>query len=468
MKVLLLQPFPQGPFGYSVPPLGLGYLATSLLRRDIDVEILDLASRRFGLNDLRRALSPNPPDLVGIQVYSRELDNARQLVSLVRRELGAGAPIVVGGPHPSTMPEEALDHLPGVNYALAGEGEDSLPMLARRVAGDTTIDFTEIPGLVSRDGSGVHINPSRFRDDINDLGFPAWSLMKLSGYRTEVFGGGFSGRRPAMTLLTSRGCPYKCAFCSAQSLSGGRLRLRHPEAVVEEMSILSNCLGFREIKIIDDNFNVDRNHVLRISELFTRRALDATVTFACGLHLQHLDGEVLRALRAMNAYELMVAIESGSERVLDLMNKKVNLKRLPEQIELIRRHGFRVVAFFLLGYPGETREEMRQTVDLALRLPLNRAHFNCFSPPPGTTVYEELKAQGRLNGFEPRHVQFETFNYSFVDGMNVKQLNRFRQKALFRFFLRPKIFLSLWRTFHRWSSIKFMFYKVAQYFGVVQ
>ena len=148
------------------------------------------------------------------------------------------------------------------------------------------------------------------------------------------------------------------------------------------------------------------------------------------------------------------------------MNKNIDLDEVPAKIELIRKYGFKVVSFFVIGYPGETVEDIRMTVDTALRLPLARAHFNCFSPLPGSPVFDELAAKGMIRDFDIRHVHFETINYSYVEGVSAKQLNRIRLKALLRFYARPRIFFGMFRTFRNWSSIRFLFAKGLEYLGL--
>ena len=468
MQVLLLRPYPKNSVCSSVPPLGLGYVAAALLRAGIEVEILDRGNRTLGEAEFRARLRGARPDLVGVQVHSRDVDQSAEMIRETREVVGDRVPIVVGGPHPSGMPTEVFDHLPGIDYAIVGEGEWSLPLLARHVAGDPSVAREAIPGLAWRADGRVAVNPPVFPDDLDALGFPAWDVMRLAGYRTEVFGGGFTRRTPAMTMLTSRGCPYRCAFCVVGALCGPRLRLRDPERVVEEMHQLRDGRGFQELKILDDNFNADRRHVLAIGEAFRRRPADVSISFACGLHLHGIDDEVLDVLQSMGAYELMVAIESGSPRVLGLMNKNVDLGTVAEKIATIRRHGLGVAAFFIIGFPGETPEEIERTVRLSLALPLDRAHYNCFSPVPGSEIYDELRAAGRLEDFDARYVHFETIHYSFVEGLSPARLNRLRQKALLRFYLRPRVLLGLARVFRRWTSAAFLARKAAEYFGLVK
>ncbi|MDP8257177.1 MAG: radical SAM protein [Candidatus Alcyoniella australis] len=468
MKVSLLRPFPKNSVCSSVPPLGMGYIATALLRAEIEVELLDLGNKYLQSKDFEARLEQSRPDLVGIQVYSREMEQNQQMIDRARNVLGHDVPIVAGGPHPSTMPLETFEHLRGIDYVIAGEGERAMPLLARHVAGDGAVDLADVPGLVWRENGGFRQNTPDFPENIDAYGFPAWDVMRIDGYQTEVFGGGFTQRMPAMTMLTSRGCPYKCTFCCAKSLCGSKLRLRDPKLVLEEMTILHQRYGINEIKIIDDNVNADRQHILAIAEEFKRSALDVSVSFACGLHLHTLDDEMLDALKQMGGYELMVAIESGSQRVLDMMKKKVRLDQVPQKIEMIKRHGFRAISFFIIGFPGETRQEIEQTVKLALSLPLDRAHFNCFSPLPGSQIYDDLKAAGRLGEFDIRNIHFETINYSFVEGLSAQQLDRIRQRALLRFYLRPRTFFGLWRTFRNWSSVKFLLRKAMEYFRIVK
>ncbi len=469
MKILLLRPQSNHYLFSSVPPLGLGYLAGALGKQGHEVEIQDVANRFFHDDTFHINLQQSPPDIIGIQVYSRELAAAKNLLDRIRSQVGPQVTVVAGGAHPSTMPDELFAHLPDIDYGLIGEAEISLPLLARHLAGETAVAPASIPGLIYRDNGAVRINPVDHPADIDQFDFPAWDKMKLAGYRhTNIFGGGFSRRTPAMTMLTSRGCPHRCAFCAATVISGNRLRLRDPERIVDEMEILRNKYGFREIKIIDDNFNAARRHVLAVGEAFARRPVDISSSFVCGLQLQTLDDEILRTLKLLGGYELMVAVESGSSRVLQLMNKQVDLSGLREKVALIHRHGFKVILLFIIGYPGETCAEIKQSIKLSLDLPLDRVHYNCFSPFPGSAVYRELAEQGKLQDFATDHVHFETINYSFVDGLSARQLNRLRQQALLRFYLRPKTIFNLWTSFNSWRGVKFLLGKAADYFGFLR
>jgi anaerobic magnesium-protoporphyrin IX monomethyl ester cyclase len=465
VRVLLLKPASQA-ITVPAPPLGLGYLARSLEKAGIDVEILDMDNRKASWKDLDSSLRRSVPDLIGIQVHSRELEAAQTLIAGLRKAIGQALPIAIGGPHPSTLPLESMEHLPEIDYAIAGEGEEALPLLARYVNKEPGVERKAIPGLVWRENGVVKRNPSRFVTDLDALGFPTWEKMRLKGYRTEVLGGGFYRKSPAMTVLTSRGCPYHCTFCAAKFLSGRRLRLRSPELVIEEMVRLRHQWGFREIKIVDDNFTANREHVLRLAEEFVRRKLDVTTALVCGVHAHHLEDDVLDALCRMGVYELMIAIESASPRVLQSMRKPLDLARLPETVARVRRRGLGVVGLFILGYPGETREEMEETVRLTLRLPFDFVHLNSFSPFPGSEIYEDLTSRGLLK-LNFRHVHFETINYSFVEGMSVAQLQRFRRSALMRFYLRPRAMLRLARGLRHAGTVKFLAGRALEYFGFV-
>ena len=465
MKILLLRPKSKLYALSSVPPLGLGYLARALLNRGFDVEIADFNNRRCRENRLLEKWRKSPPDIIGLQLQSRDIAEGRVLIQRLRKWLGSSIPIVLGGPHPSTMPEQVLEDFSGADFAMLGEAEETLPKLVDYLGGTNHATPEAVPGLVYKSNGALKINPTSPPVDIDQLDFPAWDLMTLDGYsQTEVFGGGFNRRAPAMTLLTSRGCPWQCTFCCAKELYGRSLRLRNPERIVDEMDILHRQYGFREIKIIDDNFNAVRRHVLEVGRVFQQRPVDISTSFACGLQIHNLDDEVLSVFKLLGASELMVAVESGSQRVLSLMKKNIDLSQVPRKVDLIRHHGFKVILLFIIGYPGETREEIEQSVRMALELPIDRVHFNCFSPLPGTEIYRELKSQNRLADFNTRNTHFDAIRYSFIPGLTARQLNRLRQKALLRFYWRPKILLTLWASFHSWSGFKFLIYKALVYF----
>lgn len=464
--VLLLRPPLWNTVSAETPPLGLGYLLAALKRDGLAARMIDFSRVPRGGALVRETLQRDRPRVVGVQVYSNEIEAANKTIELVRSIMGDRATIVVGGPHVSTMPRETLGHLPGADFGLRGEGEITFARLARGVIDAGEVD-RHLPALVFRADGGVQINEPEFVADLDQLAPPDWDGMGIERYHADAFGGGFNRRSPAMCIVTSRGCPFRCGFCAANPVSG-RVYRRHSGArVVAEMKALYER-GYREIKIVDDNFAVDPRHVRDVRAAMEAERLDLAVSFACGLHLLTITEETVDHIKAMGVYEVMVAIEAGTDRVLRDMCKDIDLALVREKIALLRKHELPITGYFILGYPGETRADLEQTVRLALELPLVRVHFNAFSPYPGSQIYEQLRAAGRLDEIELRAVHAERANYSFVDGLSIRDLNRIRRRALLRFYLRPRILWGFMRGMNSWPIARFRLRKGLEYFGLLR
>ena len=459
MKVLLLRPpNPKRNMYASVPPLGLGYLATTFRQRGHTPDLWDLGKERFETERFVSRLRETKPEMVGVQAYSRDISVTRDLVRTIRTALPDSV-IVIGGPHPSTAPEHTLQYIDAADYAFVGEAEIGFADLA-----DGKTELSEIPGLVRRDSDGtVLVNPPAFPDDLDGLGFPAWDLMPPNLYHGETMAG-FSRLSPVGIISTSRGCPYQCSFCATKIINGRKVRYHSTDHILEEIAILTKKYGIREIKIIDDNFTTSRKRVLEFCERARRDFPGIAFSFPGGVRLDTLDDQVLEALKSTGVYSLSVAIESADTEVLRHMRKNIDLQQAREKIALIRKHGLEAVAFFIVGYPTDTEASIRRTIDFALSLDIARAHFNCFTPFPGTPAAETVK---ELNPeFSPRweDLHIESPNYT-PKGISLKRLRMLRKWGLIRFYMRPKIIFGIFRSIRSTTQLRFLFGKTLEYFS---
>jgi radical SAM superfamily enzyme YgiQ (UPF0313 family) len=464
-SILLLRPPLWNSVCAPAPPLGIGYLLTNLSRAGMPAAFLDLNHGKQAVAQLRGLLAgPERPRVVGVQVYSNELAAVRRTCQVVRELAGRDTVIVAGGPHVSTMPESLFTHLPEADYGLQADGELALPQLLRalRAGGDGR---DRIPGLVFRRNGGAGFNPAFLPPDLDALGAPDWDGLRVERYNADAFGGGFLGRQPAMCIQTARGCPFRCSFCAVEAIAGRALRRHSGDAVAAQVQDLVRR-GYREIKILDDNFGADIRHVRAVREAFERARLDVAVSFACGLHVATIDEELIDHIKRMGAYEVMVAVESGTDRVLADINKGITTAMAREKIALLVRHGLPATGFFIVGYPTETRKDIKRTAAFARSLPLERAHFNCFSPYPSSAIYNQLKAEGRLADIDLKAVQFETVSYSFVPGVSAAELTGLRRMAILRFYLRPRAMLAFLAGMTTWPIARFRIRKALEYFGL--
>jgi len=437
-RVLLL--FPPSRTHYAVPPLGLGYLATALRRRGFTVEILDAVRERLSPAEVERRIAAAPPAMVGIQTFSYDVPAVRDLTDRIRR-VAPAVPIVIGGAHPSGSPETVLDDIPSTNFAVQGEGEEALPLLAGRLLPGEPIALEEVPGLIYRTAAGVRRNPPRVVDDLDTLGFPAWDLMDPRQYRGAPQGV-FVQAPPVAPISTSRGCPYLCGYCAGSTISGRRLRYRSIPHVLGEIDLLVRDFGVREVHIVDDNATAVRERIFALCAGLALRRHPVRLAFPNGVRLDTLDAEILGELRRAGCHSLIVGIESGSDRVLRLMQKGLTTAAIRKGVELIRGAGIHAAGFFILGYPGETPEEARETIRFARSLNLTAAHFSNFLPLPGTAATQRLRAEGRLGELDWSSLFYARTPYQ-PDGFRPGELKRLQRRAYLTFYLRPQVLWGL-------------------------
>lgn len=443
MDVLLVRPLQEKPHEI-VPDIGLGYLATALLRKGHTVRILDCAKERLNMEGFIDIVRKARPDLIGFKIFSNEVPSASRMMSRVRREFSHPPTLVVGGPHVSGLAGDALKTLPEADFGIQGEAEIGLPLLVKALESRSFPDDPSIPGLLYRVGPYVRANPPRLAENLDDLGMPSWSLMPPSSYPKQSFGL-FVRRFPTAPVLTTRGCPFHCTYCAGFRVTGRKLRKRSVEAVLEELAFLKADFGIRDFTIVDDNFTLDRNFAMSLCEALIARGLDLSWSCPNGIRLDTLDPELVGTMEKAGCYSVSVGIESGSDRVLKLMKKHLTVTQIREKVHLLRSASrIKITGFFMLGFPGEERSDIEKTIDLARSLPLDRAAFSIFSPLPGTEMAERMRREGPLE--QPDEIFGKTDFDSVLDsedtlpGREVKGLQR---KAVLSFYLRPRVLMGI-------------------------
>ncbi len=434
-KIVLVVPFSRT--HYVVPPIGLGYLATALRNKGFnDIVILDCLKEKLDLKGLQKRLVQLEPAVVGFQLYSYDFPFVKKSIEMVKESL-PGSMAVIGGPHVSAVGDLALREIPGADFGFIGEGEPGLPLLMKQRLRGESISFLEVPGLIYREDDGIHMNPRAVIDDLDDLGFPAWDLM-VPGEYPDSPQGGFYKNFPIAPVSTTRGCPYSCTFCGSTVNMGKKLRFRSTAMVLGEMQMLYDDYGVREFHIIDDMFNISKQRVMDFCNGIRGQRLDISYTFPNGLRLNHLDRETLRMMKDTGAYSFNVGIESGSQRILDLMKKNLTLESIEEKVNLVVEAGLEPCGFFIIGFPGETSEDIKATIKFARRLKLKRAHFSNFLPLPGTEATRQL-----IENKEIEKPVWEDLFYSKVPyapkGISKRKLKSFQRRAYLSFHWRPSI-----------------------------
>jgi len=455
MDVLLVRPLQARPHEI-VPDIGLGYLATALLRRGHTVRILDCAKERLGMEGFIRVLRERPPDLVGFKLFSTDIASGSRMMERIRQEFSRPPVIAIGGPHVSGLGGAALETLRSADFGIQGEAEIGLPLLAEAIESGSLPENPSIPGLLYRVADQqVRANPPFFVENLDELGMPSWHLMPPATYPKQSFGL-FVRRFPTAPILTTRGCPFRCTYCAGFKVTGRKLRKRSVESVLEELALLKTDFGIRDFTIVDDNFTLDRSFAMSLCEALIARRLDLSWSCPNGVRLDTLDAELVATMEKAGCYSVSVGIESGSDRVLKYMRKHLTVAQIRERVHLLRSASrIKITGFFMLGFPGENRVDIEQTIALALSLPLDRAAFSIFSPLPGTEISQRMIQEGRI---QPVEEVFQKADFDSVldsgETLPSREVKSLQRKAVLSFYLRPRVFRGILKEIRSLDQVR--------------
>lgn len=432
--ILLINPY-NPDSDHIQPPLGLGYLASSLTRQSINVSILDANKEKIRADDLPEILKKYNPDIIGLQFYTLNASEVKKALTVIKK-LNKNIVTLVGGPHPSALPRETFNLLGNLlDFAFSGEAEIGLPMLIKSLCQDKR-NFNKIPGLIYQNNGRVIVNQPYFYPHLDDFGEPSWNLLKPETY-PEAQHGAFFKNFPISPIITSRGCPFDCTFCAGKLNSGKTLRKRSASLVLKEIDNLYQKRGIREFHFIDDNFTLDHRHAVNIIRGIIKLDLKASFAVPNGVRLDTLDEELLSLMKKAGFYLISVGIESGSDKVLKKMHKHLMTGLIREKIKLIKKFGLDVAGFFVLGFPGETAKDIKETIRFSLSLGLLRANFFLFLPLPGTQTFKELMEINRLSLNEIYASSFT--NAKSYCQVSSDKLKRLQKTAFLKFYSRPDI-----------------------------
>ncbi|MDP2913080.1 MAG: radical SAM protein [Candidatus Omnitrophota bacterium] len=457
MRVLLVKPYNLS--DHIQPSLGLGYLATAL-RQDHDVRIVDCIKEKIDAGKLEKIIRRDRPDVLGMQCYTFDLRFVREALKAAKAA-NKGIVTMLGGPHPSAMPGHLMDMLhENLDFSFLGEAELSLPRLLAEIDSGAR-EFLSVPGLAWRDGPRVVCNPKIMTEDLDSLGIPAWDMIHPEEY-PEAQHGAFFKQFPIAPIMVTRGCPYSCTFCAGSVVSGKKIRRRTADSVLNEIAYLKEEFGIREFHVIDDNFTFDASYAKDFLRKLKKMNLGMSWAVPNGIRMDTIDREMLSLMKETGLYLISLGIESGSDAVLRSMRKCITKSRIRECVRMINDAGIDIAGFFILGFPGETIDTIKETIKFSIELKLVRANFFTYLPFPGSDSYGELEKNDELKGVDWDNFYFTADSY-IPKGFTRKAIRRFQRMAFARFYLRPRIlfyniksikslrhFLFLLKRFMRW------------------
>ncbi len=435
------------------PPLGLMYIASYVrqTRRD-EVRIFDIIFCKEPLKEIYHIIHEFEPDIVGISALTLEAPAMYQIAHFVKTVIDV--PIIVGGPHATSVPEEVIKNQ-DVDIVVIGEGEITFKAL---------LDFYEyggklstIKGIAYKFGNNTIINqPRNYIVNLDELPFPSWDLVELKKYATT---GSMStvGLRPYMVLLTSRGCPFHCTYC--HNIMGKKFRARSVDSVLEEMRILIREYHIKDFEIIDDISNFDRKRFKKIMMGIIDNGWKVTVSFPNGIRTDMLDEETIHLMKKAGTAEIAIAVETVSLRLQRMVKKNLNLDKVKRMIDICVNEGMFLRGFFMLGFPTETEEEIKATIDFACKSKIHEVLFFLVNPFGGTELSKQVENMGKMPNVKPEDFDYHAMPFN-ASNIPDKRLHKLYTMAWIRFYLNPIRIIRILKAKSMWNDLPYQFNKV--------
>jgi len=444
MRICLLRPNGTSRFSLA-PPLSLGYLSSALKQNGYDdIHFVDGSLHDLSPSQAHAVIKERiRPDIIGIQVYTGLHNWTKEFVDIARQDK-PGAIIICGGPHVSALEGLALKYM-GVDYGVLGEGEHAIVGFLRYVEGKID-DPKEVEGLLFRDkDTFVHARQKYgFLKSASEIPPVDWELLQPQNYFRLKESATIPprGRRP-IDIITSRGCPYKCTFCSSGVTTKRIIRFGTPENVVSEIKYLVEKYNIDEIFFSDDNLTMDLKRAEKIFDLMVQKNLRIHWRAPNGIRIDRLNETLIKKMAASGGYYVGVGIESGNKNVLKRIKKQLNLDSVPRTVALLRRNGFDVSGFFMCGILGETLKEIQDSIDFSLKVPFSRIQVSNYVPYPGSEDFDTIFKSDNPQAYERNIMRFQESEYMpKFQALTLEQIYRIQRNFLLRFYLRPGAILS--------------------------
>lgn len=427
-----------------MPPLGLASIAAYLEQHNIGADIVDCYARPDSDRAIRDYLLAEKPAFIGLSCTTSSFHDGIRIATLARQTL-PGIRTVFGGPHVSALKEGLFPNFPAMDYAVIGEGEETMADLLRSGRDDPAA----VQGIIYRQGSEASF--TGYRETalvLDDLPFPAYE--KLAGfphsYMLPIFN---YPKTPNTSCISSRGCPYACSYCD-RSVFRRSFRYNSATYLYEHLRYLRERFGIRHINFYDDQFTFNRQRVEEFTGLMIDRPLG--MTFNCAVRAEHIDRELLRRMKSAGCWMMSLGIETGDEELLAQHRQNADLDGLAVKIRMIKDAGIRTKGLLMMGLPGETEASIRRSMKYVFSLPIDDFNLAKFTPFPGSPIHEKIH---ELGTFEEDWEKMDCMNFLFVTkGMTRERLEILFQEFYRNHFKRNKVIWGyvtmLWRSPDSW------------------
>lgn len=414
------------------PPLGLAYLASTLEKEGLDVEILDANAKMLSISETANKAVSSPAKFVGITSVTTTIPLVYEISNKIKEK--SDKIIVVGGPHVTFMTKRTLTECKSVDIIVSGEGERTLVELIKNED-----DLSKVKGVTYRDEGAIIENPKRESiQNIDDIPFPAYHLLPMELYRPgPFFNIGVSGKKFGR-MITSRGCPNKCVFCSSAHF-WGKLRMRSPENIISEIEHMVATFGTEHIDFLDDTLTLNKKRLMSISDMLVQK--DIRIAWSCFSRVNTISDDLVRRMKNAGCFGISFGIESGNQTILDNIHKNITLDQARNAVKTVKKHGIKVMCDFMIGLPGDNIKTVNQTIDFAIELNPDFAFFSMTTPFPGTELFEKELEKGVIGSdYAWDAMNLHSSTIYRTENLSAKELRELYYKAIKRFYFRPKFF----------------------------
>lgn len=422
------------PAGNVMPPLGLCYLAGACRGKGLKTEIIDAPAEGLDVLQVRNRVLSKRPLFVGITATTLSVFNASKVADAIK-ESNPRIATVIGGPHLSSVPERTLSRFANFDYGVIGEGEETVIELIEAVKKKEDISY--VRGLIYRNNGMLGKTDKRDNiAELDDLPMPAWDLLPNYPHPYKPLEVAMSNRLQG-SIITSRGCYYDCSYCP-KSVFGRGVRAHKISRVMEMIREQYHKYRVRDLEIYDDVLILTRERIKELCHLLIAERLD--LVWSCNSTISAVDKDTLKLMKDAGCWKIAFGIESGDQGILKLMNKHLSLDNAKEVLLHSKKAGIVNRGYFIIGFPTETKESIRKTINFAKKASLDMVQFNSFTPLPGAAIYENISQYGE---FDDSWDKMNFVNSVFIpNGFDKNTLDKIIQEAYREFYLRPKTFLS--------------------------
>lgn len=431
--------------GTIYPSLGTGYVAAIAEKNECEVKIVDSEAMNYDYDDIKKIIEEFKPDMIGMQTYCTNLSKCYKIAKIAKN-FDKNIKIILGGAHATLSPEDSIQN-ENIDFIIYGEGEIVFTNLLNALIKKKS--FENINGLVWKDkGKVIKNGPQELIQNLNKLPFPARHLFSIERYHASA---NLRGKR-TLNIITSRGCPFRCAYCSGHRTFGETHRYNSAEKVIEEINLLISKYKVDSIQFYDEIFTANRKRVMELcgALIEDNKKRKKKIEWSCFTRVNLVDEELLEKMKEAGCYLIYYGFESGVQRLLDLIKKDITLEQQKRAVELTHKAGIEVWGSFMLALPTETIEDSWKTINWAIKLNIDSILFPITRPFPGTELYDLCKSNGKILTEDwTKFLSWDEVIY-LPEGRSVEEIKETAKQAYRKFYLRPRFILKkAWRLLRK-------------------